>query len=96
MNNAKKNHGIPIPFTVKPLNCVSTPHEKIQQYNSCFQKSISNIRYSIKDRDLYYDREAVKYHQKMPVDENFLKKYIISCEANTKNLSSPDYKYDNE
>lgn len=61
-----------------------------------FKKSISNIRYSIKDRDLYYDREAVKYHQKMPVDENFLKKYIISCEANTKNLSSPDYKYDNE
>ena len=60
-----------------------------------FKKSISNIRYSFRDREIYYNRYNVKYHRKIPVNE-MQKKHILSITANTKHLSNPDYKYDNE
>lgn len=76
-------------------NTVYTNRYKFLLSIDTFNKSISNIRYSFKDRDLYYDREAVKYHKKIPVNEMF-EKHILSAKANTKNLSNTDYKYDDE
>lgn len=76
-------------------NTIHTSRYKFLLSMDTFNKSISNIRYSFKGRDLYYDREAVKYHKKIPVDEMF-QKHILSAKANTKNLSDLDYRYDNE
>lgn len=60
-----------------------------------FKKSINNIKYSLKGRDLYYDREAIKYHS-IASEEKKYKYYLSGLEASIKNLSSPNYKYDSE
>lgn len=60
-----------------------------------FNKSFKNIRYSLKGRDMYYDRNTVKYHKEIPRNE-MIKKHVISIKESTKLVSSPNYKYDDE
>ncbi|MEZ4693103.1 MAG: hypothetical protein R2837_03680 [Aliarcobacter sp.] len=76
-------------------NTIHTNRYKFLLSMDTFNKSISNIRYSFKGRDLYYDREAVKYHKKIPVSEMF-QKHILSAKANTKSFNELDYTYDDE
>ena len=60
-----------------------------------FNKSISNIRYSLRDREMYYNRGNIKYHKIIPMNE-MIKKHIMSLKANTKFFEYPNYKYDDE
>ncbi|WP_418179816.1 hypothetical protein ACNSOO_05035 [Aliarcobacter lanthieri] len=57
-----------------------------------FKKSINNIRYSLKGREMYYDREAIKYRNKIS-EEEVLKNYSNSIKEQVKILSYPNYKY---
>ncbi len=60
-----------------------------------FNKSFKNIRYSFKDRDLYYDRNTVKYHKIIPRDD-MIKKHIVSIKESTNLVSDPNYSYDSQ
>ncbi|MFW2602015.1 hypothetical protein [Aliarcobacter butzleri] len=57
-----------------------------------FNKSIKNIRYSLIGRDMYYDRKAIKY-KNIITKEELLKNYNSSIKEQTRILSYPNYKY---
>ncbi|MGJ0343193.1 hypothetical protein NG788_00990 [Aliarcobacter cryaerophilus] len=58
-------------------------------------KSIKNIKFSLFGTSMYYDRENIKYQDKVSEDERNIR-YAINIKRHTLELSYPKYKYNDE
>lgn len=76
-------------------NALNTNRYKFLISFDTLRKSIANVRYSFLGRSLYYDRETVKHHDKIPIDK-LLPKFYSSLKASTSLFSDPHYMYNDE